>query len=292
MTHPALAEQDHRPWPIPRRRWSWRQRWLDLLFAHWPVPARVLQPLVPAELEVQSFDGTSWLGVVPFRMEDVLPRTGYALTSRTPLRRPLVTDFPELNLRIYVEHRGVPGVYFFSLDAGNPLAVCAARTFFHLPYFTARMRCRRVGEGIEYESVRRGSERARPGRDDAVDPPTVGLAGRYEPAGPVTPARPGSLEHWLTERYCLYTTHGGGRRRIGDPAATGGPPAGRLLRGEIHHVPWPLQPARAELESCSLWDPVLAPDDRPTGPPPLLHFARAIDVVVWNLRPAEEPVGR
>jgi uncharacterized protein YqjF (DUF2071 family) len=128
MAYPAFARSDHRPFPMPTRRWSWRQRWLDLLFAHWPVPKEQLQALVPSELEVQEFDGTSWIGVVPFRMEDVMLRPLPAL--------PGISAFPELNVRIYVEHQGVPGVWFFSLDASNWLAVRAARTFFTCPIST------------------------------------------------------------------------------------------------------------------------------------------------------------
>ena len=123
--HPSLRETAHRPWALPSARWSWRQRWCDLLFAHWPVPASVLRPLVPAALEVQEFEGTSWVGVVPFRMEGVTPRFLPAM--------PWVSAFPELNLRLYVSDGERPGVWFLSLDARNSLAVWAARTFFHLP---------------------------------------------------------------------------------------------------------------------------------------------------------------
>jgi len=130
--HSAFDRVDHRPWPIPSHRWTWRQSWCDLLFAHWPIPAADLRPLVPAPLEVQEFDGTSWIGIVPFRMQGVMRRPWPDL--------PYFSAFPELNVRLYVEHEGRPGVWFLSLDATSALAVWAARRFFHLPYFHSKIR--------------------------------------------------------------------------------------------------------------------------------------------------------
>jgi uncharacterized protein YqjF (DUF2071 family) len=239
--HPALAEQDHRPWPIPRGAWTWRQSWCDLLFAHWPIPADRLRPLVPAPLAVQEFDGTSWVGVVPFRMEGVM---------RRPLPDlPGISAFPELNLRLYVELEGKPGVWFLSLDATNPLAVWAARRFFHLPYEHASIEITAEQEGFAYRSDRRDGK--------------ASFEARYAPAGEIDRAASGSLEHWLTERYCLYARS----------------PRGGLFRAEVHHVPWPLQPARAEILENGLGAPYGI--DLP-GQPPLLHFAHRIDVVVWS----------
>jgi uncharacterized protein YqjF (DUF2071 family) len=158
--HPALSQLEHRPWPLPYKPWHWRQSWHDLLFAHWPIPAAALRPLVPAGLTVQEFGGTSWIGLVPFRMTDVMRRGLPDL--------PWVSAFPELNVRLYVEHNGRPGVWFLSLDAANPLAVWAARRFFHLPYFQARMSLTAEGDGIRYSSWRAGrslpARIVRPGR--------------------------------------------------------------------------------------------------------------------------------
>jgi uncharacterized protein YqjF (DUF2071 family) len=242
--HPAFQRIDHRPWPLPERAWTWRQSWCDLLFAHWPVPAAALRPLVPPELTVQEFDGSSWIGVVPFRMQGVM---------RRPLPDlPWVSAFPELNLRLYVEARGRPGVWFLSLDAGNRLAVWAARRFFHLPYFHARMHLGGLPPRVEYESLR------------LSEPRGVAFRARYAPTGAPYAAAAGSLEHFLTERYCLYARS----------------PRGEILRAEVHHQPWPLQPAEAEIERNDL----LAPHGlRAPGPPALLHFSRRIDVVVWPL---------
>ncbi|MEO8359797.1 MAG: DUF2071 domain-containing protein, partial [Vicinamibacteria bacterium] len=124
--HPSLHHLDHRPWPIPSRPWLGRQSWHDLLFAHWPIDAKRLRPLIPEALKIQEFEGTAWIAVVPFRMSGV--------TLRGLPGLPWISAFPELNIRTYVELDGKPGVWFFSLDATNPLAIWAARTFVGRPY--------------------------------------------------------------------------------------------------------------------------------------------------------------
>ena len=254
-SHPAFEETAHRPWPLPAGRWSWRQSWRDLLFAHWPVAAEAVRPLVPAGLEVQMFDGTSWIGVVPFRMAGVM---------RRPLPDlPWVSAFPELNVRVYVTAGGKPGVFFLSLDATNPLAVAAARAMFHLPYYWARMSMAREGEWIGYACARRGSG-GRPQRSQKTSEVNRAVfRGRYRPTSAVYAAAPGSLEHFLTERYCLYAVA----------------PDGSLRRTEVHHRPWPLQRAEAEV-----WENTMtAAGGLPvSGPPVLVHFARRVDVVVWG----------
>jgi uncharacterized protein YqjF (DUF2071 family) len=219
-----------------------RQSWCDLLFAHWPVPASRLRGLVPAPLAIQEHSGTSWVGLVPFRMEGVMARPLPDL--------PGVSAFAELNLRLYVELGGKPGVWFVSLDAANRLAVWAARRFFHLPYFHADIDARDDGARVHYRSVRRGAG------------PRVAFRGAYGPVAGAVEARPGSLEHFLTERYCLYAQD----------------PSGALHRTEIHHAPWPLEPARAEIAESTIGDAQGIPLP---GPPALLHFARRLDVVVW-----------
>jgi uncharacterized protein YqjF (DUF2071 family) len=163
---------------------------------------------------------------------------------------PTATRFPELNVRTYVRHGGRPGVWFFSLDADSKLAVRGARWTFHLPYFDARMALDREGEWVRYSSTRT-HRRA----------PAARFAGRYRANGALTQAQPGSLEHFLTERYCLYA-HG---------------PRG-LVRGEVHHAPWPLRPGEAELEECDMTR-LLGIDL--VGPPPLVHVADTLDVAAW-----------
>ena len=245
--HPTLSHTKHRPWPLPAGEWTWRQRWCDLLFAHWPVPAASLRPLVPEGLEIEEHDGTSWVGVVPFRMEGV---------SRRPLPDlPGLSAFPELNLRLYVTRDRRPGVWFLSLDATSAPAVWAARTFFHLPYWHSAIEHRADGRGgFVFRSERYGGDRP------------VRLAADWAPTGPVVLSAPGSLEEFLTERYCLYA------RR----------PDGTLARCEVHHRRWPLQPARGTIDASAL----VAPHGLSLPPvPPLLHFAAGIDVVVWSPRP-------
>lgn len=246
-THPSFAATDHRPWPLPAGRWSWRQSWQDLLFAHWPIPAAALRPLVPAGLAIQEFGGTSWIGVVPFRMSGVM---------RRPLPDlPGISKFPELNVRLYVEAGGKPGVWFLSLDATNRLAVAAARAFFHLPYYRAAITIAPEGDRFAYRSIR--SERRR-GTGWGV------FEGRYGPTSAVYRATPGTLEHFLTERYCLY--------------AQG--PDGGLRRTEVHHAPWPLQRAEADFHANTMLRPHGLEVEETA--PAILHFARRIDVVVWS----------
>lgn len=242
-----LEQIAHRPWPLPAGRWVMAQNWHDLLFAHWPLPAAILRPHVPARLAIDTFGGQGWLGVVPFRMSGVRLRGTPAV--------PWLSAFPELNVRTYVVADGKPGVWFFSLDAANPVAVAIARAWFHLPYFRARMSCAERNGWIEYRSGRahRGA-------------PCGVLNARYRPVGATYCAEPGSLEHFLTERYCLYAADGNGQ----------------ILRGEIHHAPWLLQTAEAELISNTM--PEAAGIYLPPAKP-LLHFAKRQDVVVWQPRP-------
>lgn len=221
-------------------------RWLDLLFLHWPVMPSVLRPHVPARLTIDTFEGSAWLGVVPFLMSGVHPRFAPAV--------PGLSAFPELNLRTYVTAEGRGGVWFFSLDVTSRLAVLVARRAFHLPYFRAHMAVTRQPDAIHFSSAR--ADAHRPGE----------FVGRYRGHGPVFRAEPGSLDAWLTERYCLYSAD----RR------------GRVFRGEIHHDPWPLQRAEVDVSRNTLLDRVGLP---PPTTRPLAHFAPALAVVAWTLRP-------
>jgi uncharacterized protein len=242
--HAALRSVSHRPWPLPEGSWVMAQSWHDLLFAHWPIAPEAMRPLIPPQLALDTFDSQCWVGVVPFWMSGVRPRGVPAI--------PGISRFPELNVRTYVTRGGKPGVYFFSLDAGSRLAVRTARAVYHLPYFYANMKAGAAGDQIVYRSVR---------HDAAAE-----FRGRYSPVAPVHPSRPSSLEHWLTERYCLYTVHNGS-----------------VNRGEIHHAPWPLQDAAAEIVTNSMATAasIILPDVKP-----LLHFARRLDVLIWPLRRA------
>ena len=239
--------------PLPSGQWVMHQTWRDLLFAHWPIPVAMLRPLIPSSLDVETFDGAAWVGAVPFHM------TGVRLRG-TPCS-PIAGAFPELNMRTYVVPRGArekkPGVWFFCLDAGSPVAVTVARRWFHLPYFNAHMSVNRDAERVRYTS-RRTHRGASPATFTAT----------YGPTAPVALRKPGTLDYWLTERYCLYATD----RR------------GRLYRGDIHHWPWPLQTADAEIT-----DNTMATAHGITLPEraPFLHFARRLDVHCWPLRPVQ-----
>jgi uncharacterized protein len=244
-----LQRTEHRPWSLPTAPWIMTQSWHDLLFAHWPVAVRALREHVPPGVDLDLFDGEAWLGVVPFRMTNVAPRGVPNI--------PFVSAFNELNVRTYVTHGGKPGVFFFSLDADSQLAVTTARTLFGLPYYAAEMKCEAEGEGVRYAS-----------RRTSGDAPAV-FGGAYRPVGPVEEPRPGTLEYFLTERYCLYTV---------DDRHT----ARRL---EIHHPRWPLQPAEAEIAANTMPQ---AAGLRPAAVAPLLHFSRRQDVVAWPLTPVGE----
>jgi hypothetical protein len=213
---------------------------------HWPVRADSLRPLLPSALSLDTFDGSAWLGVVPFRMTGVRPRFVPAV--------PPLSDFPELNLRTYVTAGGKPGIWFFSLDAHNPVVVRLARATFHLPYFDAEMSCHRSGSKILYRSV----------RTHRWAPPAEFTVG-YGPSGGPFESGPGTLENFLTERYCLYAADG----------------KGNVRRGDIHHHLWSLRPAQAEVETLAMTEQigVTLPDTDP-----ILHFSERLDVLAWPPR--------
>lgn len=261
---------EHRPYPLPDCAWTMHMSWQELLFAHWPFAPEIIRERitatfggVPAGLEIDTFEGSCYLGIVPFRMA----RTG--LRFWPTLLGP--HTFPELNVRTYVRYKDRPGVLFFSLDAASRLAVFTARRWFYLPYFNARMALAsadrnssvgatlgsprmptlETGEGIHYRSTR-----AHGGAPEAA------FEASYGPTGAVYNSQPGTLERWLTERYCLYS--------IG--------PRQSLWRGEIHHELWPLQSAQAEisLNTMAACHGVALPDVKP-----ILHYVKNIDVVAW-----------
>ncbi len=227
--------------------WVMRQTWSKLLFAHWPVKPEVLRPLIPPQLELDTLEGTAWVGVVPFYMSNV--RFHYL----PPF--PTTAEFCELNVRTYVLPKGgKPGVWFFSLDASSALAVMGARTAFHLPYYNAAMSLTSTGREIHYRSQRnhRGASSAK-------------FEGRYQPTGAVYQSQAGTLEHWLTERYCLYAMDN----------------QKNLYQGDIVHEPWPLQPAQADISLNTMAQSagIALPDTKP-----LLHYAERLDVLAWYLR--------
>jgi uncharacterized protein len=218
------------------------QTWHDLLFAHWPVEPGKLRRLVPPELPLDVCDNECWVAIAPFHMSHIHVR------GLPPL--PGFSRFPELNVRTYVTLGKKPGVYFFSLDVTNLAAVWAARAFYRLPYFHAQMSVHGNQGNISYSSERRQGRAA--------------FQATYAPVGAVELRSPNSLEAWLTERYCLYTVA-----------------RGRVYRADIHHQPWPLENARAEIASNTM---AQAAGIELPAIPPLLHFSRKLEVLVWPLR--------
>jgi uncharacterized protein len=176
------------------------------------------------------------------------------LRLRPTLPVPAISAFPEINVRTYVSYDSKPGVYFFSLDAANGLAVAAARRFYRLPYFRSRMSLIREHGGVRY-----GSERIR----SKLSEPHAEFRGFYRPVGDRLRVNEGTLEHWLTERYCVYTLD----------------QHQRVQRGEIHHPPWTLQRAEAAIELNTVRRQI----DVTFADEPLLHYAKRQDVVFWRL---------
>jgi uncharacterized protein YqjF (DUF2071 family) len=222
------------------------QRWNDLLFMHWPVAVANLRAVVPAALPLDLHDGTAWISITPFHLSHMRPR------GMPPV--PWLSEFLEVNVRTYVTVGGKPGVYFFSLDAGKLTPVLGARLLFHLPYHRASITLRRQADGtIDYQSRRSSGARAE-------------LEVRYAADGPVSGSQVGSLDWWLTERYCLYAVDS----------------ASRVHRAEIHHAPWPLQPARADVRvntmatAAGIVLPAISPR---------LSCSKRLDVLVWPARP-------
>ncbi len=245
-TRHILNDVQHRLYPINKGPWVMTQAWNELLFAHWPIHPEILRPLLPPALPLDTFEGEAWVGIVPFHMSQVHPRGVPSI--------PWLSQFPELNVRTYVNVQGRPGVYFFSLDAANPVAVAIARTIFRLPYFNAAMRSQRLIDTIDYYSQRthRGS-------------PAAEFRALYRPTSPIFYAEPGSLEHWFTERYYLYTV---ARKNV-------------IYRGDIHHGRWPLQRAELEVISNTMASVQGIPLSNTT---PLLYYAGLQEVLIWPLQ--------
>jgi hypothetical protein len=219
------------------------QRWHDLLFTHWALPPEKIRPLVPPQLELDTFDGKAWVGVIPFWM------SGVRFRGMPPI--PTASTFPELNVRTYVRARqqpDKPGVYFFSLDAASVLAVLGARAGAGLPYFWAEMKADPNDNVVRYLSARRQKPRG------------AELTARYRPIGPVSHHK-ADLERFVTERYCLYVVRSGIIHRI-----------------QIHHLPWPLQPAEAELEKNTMAavNGIELPAEQP-----ILHFSKFLEVYIF-----------
>jgi uncharacterized protein len=246
-----MNEFSDRTWDLPRQPWVMRMTWSELLFAHWPVDPKVLALMLPNGLEVDTRDGTAWIGVVPFLMSHVAPRCCPSI--------PRLSRFLELNVRTYVTYDGKPGVWFFSLDAANRIAVRVARATFNLPYMDASMSMAKDdSQTIVYQS-RRTHRGEKPANFEAS----------YRATGDTFLARSGTLEHWLTARYCLYSADR----------------QGRVYRGEIDHDPWTLSPASWDVRQNTMCDP-LGID---LNEKPHLLFAQPIHVRAWRAIAVDGP---
>lgn len=224
-------------WPLMYQSWG------NLLFMHWRLPADLIRPHIPEPVQIDTFDSSAWIAITPFELWNVRP------IFVPPI--PFFSDFCEINVRTYVYYENVPGVWFFSLDANSVLAVLGARLFYSLPYHNAEMSLRRTGKSINFSSNRSNQEHG--GFDAAW----------FIENGEAKTSEPGSLEFFLTERYCLYTLY-----------------EHDLYRCRIHHQPWELGPARPENLSTDLF----SADGLPTPEgDPILHAARPVDVEVWPL---------
>lgn len=224
----------------PDRPVAGTQLWRELLFVHWTLPLEAVRPLIPVEIELDPWDGEAWVGMVPFRMERIRPSWLPSL---------MALDFLELNLRTYVHFRGRPAVWFFSLDASSWLAVKAARTGWSLPYHHAAMSTTRDGSRVRYESTRRTG--------------TARLAVDYEIGEALGPSTPGTLEHFLLERYLLLSTRGR-----------------KILEGQVHHVPYPAHRARIDRIEHSMIEAAGMPT--PSRGPAAVHFSPGVDVEVFG----------
>jgi uncharacterized protein YqjF (DUF2071 family) len=214
---------------------------------HWRIDQKLLRPLIPDALEIDTFDGSAWIAITPFTMWDI---RGFP-----PFLPPVpgFSSLDELNVRTYVHYGRVPGVWFFSLDCNSAAAVLAARKLFLLPYYNADIELEEDGKTIEYAL-------------DRLEDPEAGLRASWNIGETIPFSHPGSLEFFLTERYCLYTED-----------------EGQIYQARIYHDPWPLHKATLNaLESTMIESQGLpTPKDEP-----LLHYCDELSVEIWGLKPA------
>jgi uncharacterized protein YqjF (DUF2071 family) len=249
MTAPIVSAIDRTsPAKRPTGRPAGFQRWRKLLFLHWRVPVDEIRATLPEGVEPDLWQGDALVGVVPFTMRDVSPWWSPSV--------PGISNFHELNLRTYVVKDGVPGVWFYSLDAANALAVVVARSGWKLPYHKAKMELLVDGEEVRYRSERSWPE-----------PKPATFLARYRVGEPIGPAEPETLEHFLVERYVLFTHDGE-----------------NVLLGRVHHEPYPL--SKVELLDCDQTI-IEARGFHPEEGPHLVHYSEGVDVDVYAL----EPVG-
>jgi uncharacterized protein YqjF (DUF2071 family) len=217
------------------------QSWGKLLFIHWEMPPHVLHGAIPPGLALDTFEGKAWLSLTPFTI------WGTRLIGTPPF--PWLSSFHEINVRTYVHVGGVPGVWFFSLDASSRLAVKAARTFYHLPYYKADMTLDQTQELINYHSTR------------SNDLGRVFFEATWSTGKTFSAAQPGSVEFFLVERYCLYSLKDG-----------------ILYRSRIHHEPWCLGSAELLRYKSTMVESASLPTPTST---PLVYSTAPVHVGIW-----------
>lgn len=242
MYENILDNTYHRNSPLPNGHWLMTQEWTDLLFIHVPVSREIISQLLPEELKIDSFNQQSWITIIPFKVSDMRFR------QIPPL--PYLHRYLELNVRTYVKREGIPGIYFFSLDADKLLPVLGARLA-TLPYFYARMKMKKIEESCYFESDRRGKTKAE-------------FKGSYQPFSKQYSPSKGSLEHWLLERYYLFSKRNGSIYKVG-----------------IHHNKWKVQDAKANVEMTSMLS--FLPEDE-VKEAAFMHYAKSKRVLFWPLQ--------
>lgn len=237
----AFLDTRHRPFPLPDKKWLMTQTWENLLFCHWPVEYDVIRQHVPAELELDTYEGRCWIGIIPFQVNKM------RLRKMPPV--PYLRTYLELNVRTYVSYKGVPGVYFFTLDADKSLAVLGGKVGALLPYREAKIKMTKKRGFVHFES-------------DACGPDWMKgkLKLHYQPVSRAYSPSADSLEYWLFERYCFFTI---GKKNI--------------YRGDIHHTRWKIEQANVLMEEVPSYLNDIATH------PPVCHYSHKKQAFMWML---------
>ncbi|MFD1708837.1 YqjF family protein [Siminovitchia sediminis] len=243
--HKEFSETSQRPFSLPSRPWVMTQEWHHLLFCHWRIPPEMLREYVPKELEIDLFDGTSWIGLTPFK------------ASKTRIRGlpapPALHSFLELNVRVYVTYKGAPGIYFLSLDANSWPVVLGAKTAALLPYQHASMKLSKEEETVHFQS-----KRTHPGEPDER------FSVSYKPESDTFIPIRGTLEFFLYERYCFFIKKGK-----------------RLFRGDIHHDRWRVCNAECMIHQNTM---VSFLPRRYFQEKPMVHLSKEKQAFAWTIK--------
>lgn len=241
-----LKQTEHRNYPFPKGKWAGMQDWKNLLFLHYPVYPAFMEHLIPKELELDLFNEEAWISIVPFKVEKMRIR------KLPPL--PIFYSFSEVNVRTYVKKDGIPGVYFFSMDAANLFAVTGAKVA-GLPYYHAKTKLRKRAKKYYFRSMRKSTEKET-------------FKATYQPEGKLFYPEKGSIDYWLMERYALWTNKNDA-----------------LIRGDIHHKPWKIQHADVSVEEQTLTSAYL-PNNAFISEP-VAHYGKSKRVLIWPVRKDE-----